>query len=265
MYEIFDSHAHIYPEKIARKAAESIGKFYDIKMDCDGSVAKLLEIGKAAGVSRFLVHSVATATHQVSSINRFIFGECAKHKEFIGFMTLHPELTEEQISDEVELCIKNGFRGVKLHPDFQRFAINGKNARKIYSVVDGRLPILLHTGDIRYNYSSPAFLAEVSKDFPYTRFIGAHFGGYSCWNEAAQYYKGCENVWFDTSSSLAFLDAATASKLIKFLGADKFFFGTDYPMWLPEQEIARFLSLDLTEKERVAIFAGNLKKFLNLD
>lgn len=35
---IIDSHAHIYPDKLARKAARSIGDFYDIDMDLDGTV-----------------------------------------------------------------------------------------------------------------------------------------------------------------------------------------------------------------------------------
>src|SRR5574344_1387216 len=115
MYEIIDSHAHIYPDKIAVKAADSIGKFYGIKMENDGSVSRLLAAGKECGISRFLVHSVATATHQVSSINRFLSEECKQHSEFIGFMTLHPDLTEEQIADEVDFCISNGFHGIKLH------------------------------------------------------------------------------------------------------------------------------------------------------
>ena len=32
MYTIFDAHAHIYPEKIAVKAAHAIGDFYVIPM-----------------------------------------------------------------------------------------------------------------------------------------------------------------------------------------------------------------------------------------
>ena len=31
--EIIDAHAHIYPEKIAAKATDTIGIFYDIKME----------------------------------------------------------------------------------------------------------------------------------------------------------------------------------------------------------------------------------------
>lgn len=69
---IIDSHAHIYPDKIAHKAARSIGDFYDIDMDLDGTVDMLLKVGDEAGVDKFLVHSVATTPHQVRSINSFI-------------------------------------------------------------------------------------------------------------------------------------------------------------------------------------------------
>ena len=40
---IFDSHVHIYPEKIAVKASENVGKFYDKKMAFDGTIATLME------------------------------------------------------------------------------------------------------------------------------------------------------------------------------------------------------------------------------
>lgn len=264
MYEIYDSHAHIYPMKIAQKASDVIGKFYDITMHSNGSVEQLLNAGRKAGISRYLVHSVATVPHQVASINRFILSECQAHPEFIGFMTLHPDLTETEIENEIQFCLNNGFHGIKLHPDFQRFAINSPEAKKIYNVVDGRLPILFHTGDIRYNFSHPSFLAEIAKEYPKMKFIGAHFGGWSCWETAADSYVGLDNVWFDTSSSLYALSPEKAYSLIKKLGVEKFFFGSDYPMWLPESEINRFLAIPLTEREREMIFARNLKDFLSI-
>ena len=264
MYEIFDSHAHIYPDKIAEKASVAIGKFYDIEMDCNGSVEGLLKVGKEGNVTRYLVHSVATSTHQVGSINRFILGEMNKHPEFIGFMTLHQDLTEEEIEQEVDFCVENGFSGIKLHPDFQKFAIDSDEARKIYDIVGEKLPILFHTGDKRYHYSHPTQLARIAREYPKMRFIGAHFGGYSCWNESEQAYKGLDNVFFDTSSSLAFLSKEEATRLIHSMGAEKFFFGSDYPMWTPKEEEERFLALDLTERERENIFAQNLKQFLNI-
>lgn len=264
MYEVFDSHAHIYPDKIAEKASVAIGKFYDIEMDCNGSVEGLLKVGKEGNVSRYLVHSVATSTHQVRSINRFILEEMKLHPEFIGFMTLHQDLTEEEIEEEVNFCVDNGFSGIKLHPDFQKFAIDSDEARKMYDIVGDRLPILFHTGDRRYAFSHPTQLARIAKEYKRMRFIGAHFGGYSCWSESEQAYKGLDNVFFDTSSSLAFISPEEATRLIHSMGAEKFFFGSDYPMWKPKEEEERLLALGLTEKERVGIFAGNLKEFLHI-
>lgn len=264
MYEIFDAHAHIYPDKIATKAAVAIGDFYHIEMDCNGSVAGLLKVGEEGHVSRYLVHSVATTPHQVKSINRFLLSEITAHPEFIGFMTLHQDLTEDEIAEEVDFCIQNGFHGIKLHPDFQKFRIDSPEAHKIYDVVNGRLPILFHTGDKRYDYSNPYQLAAVAKEYPHSYFIGAHFGGYSCWNESETAYKGLDNVFFDTSSSLAFMSPEDATRRIHLMGPERFFFGSDYPMWKPKDEFDRIMRLTLTEKEREGIFAQNLKAFLQL-
>lgn len=266
MFEIYDSHAHIYPNKIAHKASETIGNFYKQEMNADGSVEQLLLSGKKGGISRYVVHSVATTPHQVSSINRFIYEESSLHPEFIPFMTLHQDMTEEEIEKEVNLCVEKGFFGIKLHPDFQKFAINSNSAKKIYSIVGEKLPILFHTGDVRYDYSHPTYLAEIAKEFPYMRFIGAHFGGYSCWKEAPIAYKNLDNVWFDTSSSLGFIkNADFATTLLIDMGVDRFFFGSDYPMWSHEKEVERFMQLHLNDTQRTKIFSQNLKTFLSLN
>ena len=262
--EIIDAHAHIYPNKIAEKATETIGAFYDIKMETPaGTVENLIEDGVHAGITRYVVHSCATKPQQVRSINQFIKNEIDAHKEFIGFMTLHQDLTEEQIEEEVSWCIDNGFKGVKLHPDFQKFYIDGEDAEKFYRVIGDRLPILFHTGDDRYEYSKPKRLVRMAKKYPNVNFIGAHFGGYRCWDDA-YLYKGLDNVYFDTCSSLPFITPQKAKELIDLLGVEKFFFGTDFPMWDAVGELERFNKIPLTEKEREMIFSKNLKKLLKI-
>ena len=263
--EIIDAHAHIYPAKIAEKATVAIGDFYDIKMAMPAGIPeKLLEVGSKAGISRYVVHSCATKAAQVRSINEFIKRETDEHKEFLGFMTLHEDLTEEQISEEVDWCVQNGFKGVKLHPDFQKFYIDGENAEKIYRVVGDKLPILFHTGDDRYEYSKPHRLAKIAKKHKNVNFIGAHFGGYRCWDEL-DCYTGLDNVYFDTSSSLAFISVEKAESLIRKFGVEKFFFGTDFPMWDATEELKRFEKIHLTDGEREKILAQNLKTLLKLD
>ena len=264
--EIIDAHAHIYPSKIAKKATEAIGDFYDIKMQMpEGSPERLLEEGKSAGVSRFLVHSCATKLEQVSHINDFIYEQLNLHPEFIGFMTLHQDMTENQVIDEMTKCKERGFYGVKLHPDFQRFDIDDVNVHKFYRVAESLgFAFLFHTGDDRYDYSAPEKLAKVAKLFPKVNFIGAHFGGYRCWDRVAC-YEGIDNVYFDTCSALPFISPEFATSLIKKFGADKFFFGTDFPMWDAKEEIERFNKLSLTDTEREKIFSANLKELLKIE
>lgn len=48
-------------------------------------------------------------------------------------------------------------------------------------------------------------------------------------------------------------------------GVDKMLYGTDYPMWTHEEELNRFLALDLTEEERNMVFYGNAAKLLDLE
>lgn len=263
--EIIDAHAHIYPQKIAEKATKAIGDFYDITMDMPaGTSERLIEEGNKIGVTKYVVHSVATTAHQVRSINEFIKREMDAHSQFIGFMTLHQDLSEKEMEAEVEWCINNGFKGVKLHPDFQKFDVDGSDAEKFYRAVGDKLPILFHIGDDRFEYSKPEKLVKMAKKYPEVKFIAAHFGGYRCWDDA-QLYRGLNNVYFDTCSSLPFISVEKAKQIIDMLGADKFFFATDFPMWSAASEFERFNKIPLSKSDREKILSGNIKKLLNID
>ena len=259
---IIDAHAHIYPDKIAKKATEAIGNFYDIPMEDAGTTTRLLQEGKEAGIDKFIVHSCATKASQVHAINEFIKEEAELHEEFIPFMTLHEDMTEEEMEREVSWCKQNGFKGIKLHPDFQKFYIDGENAEKFYRVAND-FPILLHVGDDRYEYSKPNRLAKMAKKYPTVKFIAAHFGGYRCWSDI-DVYLGLDNVYYDTCSSLAFISVEKAKEIIDKLGVDKFFFATDFPMWEAKGELERFYQIPMTEKEREMILSLNVKKLLKM-
>ena len=260
-YRIIDAHCHIYPAKIAAKAVNAIGNFYGIEMSEDGTADSLIKEGSAIGVEKYVVHSTATTVHQVRSINEYIYGEMRLHPEFVGFMTLHNEMEDAAIEEEVDLAISRGMKGVKLHPDFQKFHID--DAENIYRVTAGRLPILLHMGDKRYDFSSPDRLRKMAEKHPEQIFIAAHFGGYSVWDKT-ECLKDLPNVYFDTSSSLFFLGKDRASDFIHRFGHERYFFGTDFPMWRPNEELERFLALDLTKQEREDILYHNAAKLLDI-
>ena len=264
MYKILDAHCHIYPSKIARKAAEATGSFYDTVSLMDGTVDTLAKAGADAGISHFIVQSVATAPKQVSSINRFIADTVRNSGgTMTGFGTLHPD--SEDIEEDFNEIISLGLVGVKLHPDIQGYKIDDYRMLKIYELCEKHsLPILMHTGDSRYDLSNPNRLAPILDIYTNLVVIGAHFGGYSVWDEASQKLHKYKNFYVDTSSSLFAMSTEKAKEIILLYGIDKVMFGTDYPMWNPKEELDKFMKVPLTEKERQKILYDNAARLINL-
>lgn len=260
-YEIIDFHAHIYPDKIAKKAVAAVGQFYDIPMDEEGTASALVSQGKACGAINYVVHSVATTPAQTHSINNFIKSQMDIYPEFIGFSALHPD--SEDFDRDFEQMDELGLSGIKLHPDFQKFYIDDKKAFEIYKRAEGRYPILFHMGDARYDFSEPIRLRRIKEKFPNLTVIAAHFGGYQAWDKAEEFLTDTD-VYFDTSSSLYFIDKEYALDRIHAYGVDRMLFGTDFPMWNFSEELDRFFQLNLSEEERVKILSKNAKKLLKL-
>ena len=264
MQKIINAHCHIYPEKIASKAVLGIRDFYDLDMSLNGTVNDLIKDGDKVGVTHYLIHSVATTPKQVKSINEFISSEVNAHPDlFTGFGSLHPD--SDDIQRDFDYLIELGLKGVKLHPDFQRFALNEKRAYKIGEVInEGDVPVLIHCGDFRYNYSNPEQLKPFLEKFPNLTVIGAHFAGWSVWEKATNELSGIPNLYVDLSSSLYDLTPETALRLIHEYGADKVLWGTDYPMWDSVSEMQYFNKLALTDDEKSKILYENAAKILNI-
>ncbi len=259
-YFIIDSHTHVYPDKIAQKAADSIGQFYDIRMNLDGSVATLLRVMEESGVSKSLICSAALTADRVPTINNFIAATIQAHPDkLMGLMTLHPAMEDPKA--EVERAMQIGLKGVKLHPDMQKFALDDPICDKMYAACEGVCPMLLHTGDKRYRYSNPDMIPRVLEKFPNLTLICAHMGGYSEWEEAAKCLADT-HVYVDCSSTFFALEKEKVLELFDLFGEDRILFGSDYPMWHMGEEIKTVLSLGLSDTALNKIFSGNILKIL---
>lgn len=201
----------------------------------------------------------------MESINNFISRSVKKFPDnFIGFAAMHPDYPD--IKKEIDRAVSFGLRGIKLHPDFQQFCIDDPKAMKIYEAAEGRMPILIHTGDSRYQWSKPERLAKVLEAFPKLDVIAAHFGGWSEWDSAVSVLGGRKygNLWTDCSSSLYAISPEHAKLIIDSYGADRVLFGTDYPMWIAAEELKRFSEIPLTCREREMILHKNAENLLKL-
>lgn len=265
MTKAINAHCHIYPAKVARRAVEGIGGFYGIKIGSNGMTSDLIKDGEAAGVVHYLVQSVATSPLQVRSINEFIASEVEAHKGLMtGFGTLHPG--SEDLEGDIEQLMELGLKGVKLHPDFQGFAMDSEDAFKLGRVIaKKKLPLLVHCGDPRYAFSNPPQTKAFLERFPDITVIGAHLGGWSVWDEAAELLSGFDNFLTDCSSSLYLMTPDHAKEIIRSYGADRVIWGTDYPVWSAKDELERLRKVGLTAEEEEKILFANAAKLLGIE
>ena len=257
-----DFHTHVYPDGIAMKAADHIREFYGFGVpEINGTVDMLLERGTAAGTSEFVILPVATNPAKTRHVNDFILQAVAKEPRFYGFGTVHAAM--EDLMDEVAYIREQGLRGIKMHPDCQKFNIDDDRLFPMYEQLQGELPIIFHMGDDRYDYSHPARLRQVLKLFPKLQVIAAHFGSYAIYKEAFEQLKDMD-CFFDVSSSLMFMGEGVAEGYINYYGADRFVYGSDYPMWDPVVEMERFLKLKLTDEQFEQIAHKTAERILKL-
>ena len=259
---IIDIHTHIYPDEIAQKATDSVKQFYQIGgANMDGTVGMLLQQGKKAGIETFVILPVALRADRVQGINDFIVGQRDSHPEFVGFGTVHAAM--ENMDTEIRRIMELGLKGIKMHPDSQRFHIDDPRLYPMYEEIQGKLPVMLHMGDHRYDYSHPVKLRKVLDQFPRLQAIASHFGGYSMYETAYELLKDTDCI-LDVSSSLMFMEAGVPESFINRYGAERLAYGTDYPLWDPVQEVERFMKLKVTPDQLEQMAWKTAARFLKL-
>lgn len=259
--QIIDLHTHIYPEQIAEKATKSICDFYNLQTELVGTADTLLKRGKEAGIEKYVLLPVSIKPEQVHHINQFIVQEVAKHPEFYGFGTLHAGLKD--FDEEIDYIKRSGLKGIKLHPDTQQFPIDDPRLFPVYEQLQGSLPVLVHCGDKRFDYSHPRRLRRILEQFPRLQVIAAHLGGWSVYDEAVAILKDTD-CYFDISSCLGFLTLEQMKNYIEAYGADRILFGSDFPIGDPVKEVETFLKIDLKTQDREKIAFRNAQTILKI-
>lgn len=257
--ELIDFHAHVYPAAIARKATLSICEFYDLQSGNEGTPEEKLAQDAANGIYKTLLLPVAMSPKNAAHVNEFVLKLAKETPAFVPFGTVHPD--EPDLPARAEALQKAGHIGIKLHPDMQRVDIDDPRLLPMYDFMQGRMPLYLHSGDPRHPYSHPERVKKIMKLFPRLVVVAAHLGAWSMQDVATPMLSGMENCIVDTSSAMSFMPMERAVKIIRAYGADRVFFGTDYPVGNVFDERETFDKLPLTDDEKEKIGYLNAERF----
>ena len=262
--EIIDVHTHIWPSKIATRAADNIVNYYSLPRQGDGSAEGLFEGAKEFSNIRFVISSATLKPENAQIGNDFILNSANDDSRFIPLSSFHPNMGFDAAVAELERTKALGAKGIKIHSDFQHFFIDDQNAIEIYKEAARlKMPILFHVGDKNTDFSTPKRVLNVMDAVPELTIIAAHMCGYSVWDEAEKYLIGTP-VYTDTSEALLGMDGMALYNLIEKHGVEKVMFGSDYPLWNTSFAFSQIEEIGLDEKQKDLIYSENAKKVFGL-
>ena len=264
---IIDAHTHVFPDSIAQKTIKTLEIKGNQTAKTDGTANDLLKSMRLAGVDKSVVLPVLTKPEQFSSVNRFA-EELNRNENIISFAGIHPLC--ENINKSLDYIKERGFKGIKLHPDYQETDITDENYIKILAGCKKRnLVAVIHAGidpaSPEHIHCPPDKAADVVRyltdEKPFI--VLAHLGGVENIETVERLLVGSE-VFFDLSFILEEIDQTRLTEVIRAHRADRILFGTDSP-WRDQKEyIKKIKSLPISEPERNAISGNNCAKLLNV-
>lgn len=259
---VIDFHTHCFTDSIAYNAVTTLEKQAGICSVGAGTVSGLKEHMRLCGVDKSVVLPVATKPSQVSAINRWAFDQ--RDDSLVFFGAVHPD--DSDFEGTVQFLKSHGFKGIKLHPDYQRFYADEPRMMPIYEQLrDAGLIVVFHSGiDIGYPspvYCTPLMIRNVLDNIPGLTIVAAHMGAHALWHDVEELLIG-QPVYLDTSYSFYLLQKEGMERMISKHGAENILFGTDYPWKSAKDEIKYIQSLPLATSDIDKILSGNALSLL---
>ena len=267
---VIDFHTHVFPEKIAARTVAALkagilaqqGK--EFPAFTDATPSGLRESMAKNGIDLSVVMPIATKPSQTANINQYaqqIIGE-----GLISFGSLHPAQEDwEQV-----LCslAEQGFRGIKLHPEFQNFYIDSPESIQIIKKAEElNLLVTVHAGaDIGMPppvHCTPQRLRNVLTETSGQNLIAAHLGGFGMWDDVERHLVGTQ-ILFDTAVIGTFIERTQYRRIVESHGADKILFATDSPWEDQGEALHTLLSLGLSEVDIEKITFRNACRLLKI-
>ena len=252
---------------MAKKTIDYIIGYAGTTAYTDGTTAGLLADMKENNVDKCVTLSVVTNPKSTWKINEFL-SQVGENEGLLPFGGIHPDNEDyEEILDDI---VSRGFKGIKLHPQYQKTDVcDEKYIRIVKAAAQRDLIVLFHGGlDVGLpdlDLSAPSHTARLLDAVPEAKVVMAHFGGWKQWDEVERLLVG-RNVYFDISTSLTddVITPEQAARIIRNHGSDKILFATDSPWSSTADTIRRVNALDITEEDKENIFHRSAEALLGL-
>lgn len=268
---IIDIHTHIFPDEVAKKAIPKLAATINLPPAMDGTSEGLLAAMSDARIDISVILPVITNVRQFDSIIRFAHALNERRypengPRLLSIAGIHPDMADYR--KKLTQIHAMGFRGIKLHPDYQEvFFDDIRYMRILDKASELGLFTITHAG---YDPVSPqrshctvSRVCRVLKEVAPKDLILAHMGSNEFYDGSEQMLVG-QDVYFDTAYSICQMDKEQLARMIKDHGPHRILFGSDTPWADQKKALSIFRSLPLTQEEQEQILWKNAASLLNI-
>ena len=162
------------------------------------------------------------------------------------------------------------FKGIKLHPSWHGVFADDESYRPAYEfALSRKLPVKSHTWTISLTnpvqkFSTPDRFEKYAAEYGGVTLILAHSGGrYGGIRQAVALAQKYPNVFTDIAGDI-YIDGLVET-LVGGIGADRIFFGSDYPMMDHRNMLGAVLGADISTADKKKILHDNAARVFGLE
>lgn len=211
-------------------------------------------------------------------MQRYNLSACARlkdHPQLHPFVSVNPtaQVPVDHGAMLDELKNDHGARGIKMHHEIHQASAGDPCMDPIYQAsIDLNLPIVAHGGRSRggQQHCDPNAFVPALERHPGLRLVIAHVGG-SSWRQTLRVAQAFPDTAFDICEIIEWVGAPEApsakqlAQLVKDIGVDRVFLGSDYPWYDIEHSLEALMGLPLlSEEEKHRIMGENARRFFDL-
>lgn len=269
---VIDFHSHIFPDKVAAKAIPNLSSIIHLEPSMNGTVSGILDSMEKSGVDLSVILPIVTNPHQFDSILRFAVHVNETFSDISGprllsLASVHP--MSDDYKAQLHLIKKEGFKGIKLHPNYQGLHFDDiRYMRIVDTASELGLFVLTHAGADPYTpdetFCSPDMILRMLQEVAPPKLVLAHMGNNENYTESEQKLCG-RPVWFDTAYSIMHIPEEQFVRMVHLHGADKILFGTDAPWTYQKDCVEKLNSMTgLSQAEKHQILSANAAALLGI-
>lgn len=262
---LIDFHTHAFPDAIGPAVMEKLSMASGgLEPHTDGTVAGLRQRMAVDGIDMSVVLSIATNAHQQKRVNDFA-ASINNGRDIVAFGSVYPHA--EDALEELERIKDMGLKGVKLHPDYQGFAVDDLRMKPLYRKISQLGLITVFHAGVDYGFAPPYGGTPERMTTALSWFdspvVAAHWGGINSGEGVLRHLCGSE-VYIDTSFGYGMMPRYYAQKIVEKHGTDRILFGTDTPWHTAAMEKRLLDNVGIRAEERAKIDSKNARKLLQL-